>query len=96
MCIACEMDAWWFASMEAHARTAAAEAGAQAQSPSRENENAAEGGEGGKGGMTGDRAEPHPNSPPEDGGGAPSHTIEARQRDAPTAPRFACEETQAE
>ncbi len=93
MCLACEMDAWWFASMEAHARTAAAEAGAQAQSPSRENGSVAEGSEGGK---PGDRAEPHPNSPPEDGGRAPPHTIEARQRDAPTAPRFACEETQAE
>jgi hypothetical protein len=60
MCLACEMDGWWFAAMEAQAHAAA-------------------------------RAVPPATFPPlpeEEGG--------ERLPDARAAPRFACEETQAE
>jgi hypothetical protein len=61
MCLACEMDGWWFAAMEAQARPAAEVV---------------------------PLATLLPNPPPEEGGGS--------LPDVRAAPRFACEETQAE
>ncbi len=84
MCLACEMDAWWFAATEAHARTAAAEAGAQAQRPSGEDRSVGEGGVEGWRDARGESADPLPNPPSEEGGGGTA------------PPRFACEETQGE
>jgi hypothetical protein len=94
MCMACEMEAMWFAAMEARARAVAAEAVSQATLPSplemgRVGEEIA----GDTHGARGESDDPFPRDnsqgelrgpPPEEGGGG-------------TAPsRFACEETQAE
>jgi hypothetical protein len=80
MCMACEMEAMWFASMEARARAVAAEG--DAVLPPLEKGRDGEGIAGGERGVHGESADPHPNPPPEEGGGS-------------TGP-FACEETQAE
>jgi len=88
MCMACEMEAMWFAAMEARAR-AAAEVGPQAAPPP-----LSESGRVGEGDSPhGEHAAPGARDdsrgelrgPPPDEGGAST---------AP--PRFACEETQAE
>jgi len=80
MCMACEMEAMWFAAMEARAQAIAAEAGPPAILPLLP--------EGGRVGEAGDphgmSAAPVPNPPTEEAGGGT----------APA--RFACEETQAE
>jgi hypothetical protein len=80
MCMACEMEAMWFAAMEA--RAMAAEAGPQAPLlPLPEGGRVGEGDAGGMRGADGEPAGPLAN--PEGGGGS-------------NPPRFACEETQAE
>jgi hypothetical protein len=81
MCLACEMDGWWFAAMEAQAH-AAAEVVPLATLPSLP-EALGEGGAAHR-----EPAGLLPNPPPEEGGGS--------LLDARAAPRFACEETQAE
>jgi hypothetical protein len=83
MCMACEMEAMWFAAMEARARAVAAEG--DAVLPRLEKGRAGEGiagNAGGEHGVHGESADSNPNPPPEEGGGS-------------TGP-FACEETQAE
>jgi hypothetical protein len=88
MCMACEMEAVWFAAMEARAR-ATAEVGPPAAVPPLPLAGEGRGGglraedgiAGGKGGADGESAGPLPNPPPEEGGGGRG---------------FACEETQAE
>jgi hypothetical protein len=83
MCMACEMEAMWFAAMEARARAVAAEGTPQpaALLPPLEKEGVGEGIAGGKGGADGESVGPLPNLPPRGGGGSRP---------------FACEETQAE
>jgi hypothetical protein len=93
MCLACEMDALWFAAMEARARAVTAEglpqpgqpvqAATSPALPPLENERVGEGIAGGKHGVSEESADPHPHPPPEEGGGS-------------TARRFCCEETPAE
>jgi hypothetical protein len=90
MCLACEMDALWFAAMEARARAVAAEALAQATPPPLpEAGRVGEGVASGKHGVSYESADPHPNPPPEEGGGGTA------ERGGSTAPRFSCEETPA-
>ena len=80
MCMACEMEAMWFAAMEARARAVAAEARPPANLPLfPEGRRVGEGGDAG-----GTSAGPVPNPPPEERGGG----------SAP--PRFVCEETPSE
>jgi hypothetical protein len=82
MCMACEMEAMWFAAMEARARALAAEAVPQpTQLPPPERGRVGEGVAGHSRGARGESADPLPNPPTEEGGGSGG---------------FACEETQAE
>jgi hypothetical protein len=82
MCMACEMEAMWFAAMEARARAVAAEAVSEATLPSPlEKGGGGEGIAGGEGDADGEPAGPLPNPPPQRGGGSRP---------------FACEEMQAE
>jgi hypothetical protein len=96
MCMACEMEAMWFAAMEARAR-AAAEVGPQATLPalpeSAERGRVGEGAAGGTRGVDGEQAARGAGDISRSGlrGAAPE---EGRGGTAP--PRFACEETQAE
>ena len=82
MCLACEMEAMWFAAMEARLpqRQAVPQADCPALSRCRE------GGRGSGRGklLAATQQAPSPNPPPEAGGGGTA------------PPRFACEETQAE
>jgi hypothetical protein len=80
MCMACEMEAVWFAALEARA---AAEAGPQpaALLPPLEKERVGEGIAGGNVGADGESVGPLPNPPPQGGGGSRP---------------FACEEPRAE
>jgi hypothetical protein len=80
MCMACEMEAVWFAAMEARARAAPQ---ATALPPPLAGEGRGGGLRVGEGGGARGEASPLPNPPPEEGGGG-------------KPPRFACEETQAE
>jgi hypothetical protein len=92
MCLACEMDGLWFAAMEARARAVTAEAPPEPGQPVEaatgpplpplEKGRVGEGIAGGKRGVSEESADPHPNPPPEAGGGS-------------TARRFSCEETPA-
>jgi hypothetical protein len=84
MCMACEMEAMWFAAMEARVSAAEAVPQPEALLPPLEKGKVGEGIAGGTGGVHGESADPHPNPAPEEGG-----------RGAP-APRFACDETPAE
>ena len=106
MCMACEMEAMWFAAMEARARAVAANADeADAQTPTLlpplERGRVGEGGAGDRprasaGGMHEESADPLPNPPPEEGeGGAQGGTIRSERAGEPRS-RFSCEETQAE
>jgi hypothetical protein len=109
MCFACDMEAMWFAVMEARANAAPAGESASPQPsepatllPPPERGRVGEGVAGGTDEVIGTRGEsedPHPNPPPEEGGGgAPSlgeRSNPARERSAPLR-RFACEETSAE
>jgi hypothetical protein len=110
MCMACEMEAMWFAAMETRARALAADAGgadaavetvAQGEIP------LAEGGRDGEGvmgvmpsapagGTEGKSAEPLPNAHPEEGTGEALRAIRRVDRSAKPSSRFSCEETQAE
>jgi hypothetical protein len=82
MCMACEMEAMWFAAMEARARAVAAEAVPQAtQLPPLEKGRVGEGIAGSARSADGESAGPLPNLPPQGGGGSGP---------------FTCEETQAE
>ena len=94
MCMACEMEAMWFAAMEARARATASETGPPTiLPPLPEGETVGEGVTGGTRGVDGEQAAPGARDdsrgelrgPPPDEGGAST---------AP--PRCACEETQAE
>jgi hypothetical protein len=91
MCLACEMDGLWFAAMEARARAVTAEAPPEPGQPVEAatgpplptlEKRVGEGIAGGKRGVSEESADPHPNPPPEEGGGS-------------TARRFSCEETPA-
>jgi hypothetical protein len=82
MCMACEMEAMWFAAMEERARAVVAEG--DALLPPLGKGRVGEGIAGGTSGVHGESADPHPTPAPEEGG-----------RGAP-APRFACDETPAE
>jgi hypothetical protein len=122
MCFACDMEAMWFAVMDARAN--AADGGESASQPPDEaaaalalglqEETAAtlppppergRVGEGVAGGtdqaalIWGESEDPHPNPPPEEGGGSALSLGErsnpARERSA-SSRRFACEETSAE
>jgi hypothetical protein len=93
MCLACEMEAMWFAAMEAGTGAAAAEAlplasdsAAQTATllPPPENERV---GEGIARGTRGEAVDPRRNPPPEEGGGGASG--QARRG-------FSCEETPSE
>jgi hypothetical protein len=94
MCLACDMEALWFAVMDARADAAAGESARQQASepaallPPPERGRVGEGVAGGtdKAAVTrGESEDPHPNPPPEGGGGGKS-----------SPRRFACEETSAE
>jgi hypothetical protein len=100
MCMACEMEAMWFAAMEAQARAAAAEAGPQADEKAEEAKNSAAVEHLSPRAGRGRRARrvrgpireseplktpPHPDPLPARG---------EREKSGP--PRFTCEETQAE
>jgi hypothetical protein len=90
MCLACEMDGWWFAAMEARARVLASEALPQPDQPVEaatspplpplEKGRVGEEIAGGKRGASEESADPHPNPPSEEGGGS-------------AARRFSCKET---
>jgi hypothetical protein len=66
MCMACEMEAMWFAAMEARA------AAVPALLPLPEGGRVGEGGVGGWRGARGESTAPLPNPPPEEGGGGPA------------------------
>jgi hypothetical protein len=94
MCLACDMEALWFAVMDARADAAAGESAPQQASepaallPPPERGRVGEGVAGGtdEAAVTrGESEDPHPNPPPEGGGGSKSPPR-----------RFACEETSAE
>jgi hypothetical protein len=106
MCLACDMEAMWFAVMDARAAAGAATAveeqpapllpSPQADDPLLPPPERGRVGEGVAGGtdettvMRGESADPHPNPPPEGGGGG------APRRSGRADRRFACEETPAE
>jgi hypothetical protein len=101
MCMACEMEAVWFAAMEARARAVAPEADEPATlPPPPERGRDGEGVVGGitsasVGGVESKSGDPLPNPPAEEGGGgAPSAT--PLGYDSQRSSRFSCEETQAE
>jgi hypothetical protein len=89
MCLACDMEAMWFAVMDA--RAAAGEPAPEAGElllPPPERGRVGEGVAGGTDeivGMCGESEDPHPNPPPEGGGGSKS-----------SSRRFACEEISGE
>jgi hypothetical protein len=93
MCLACDMEALWFAVMDARADAAAGESAPQQASeaallPPPEGGRVGEGVAGGtdEAAVTrGESDDPHPNPPPEG---------EGRSKSSPR--RFACEETSAE
>jgi hypothetical protein len=90
MCLACEMDALWFAAMEARTRALMAERPPQATLPPLpEGGRVGEGVASGKHGVCDESADPHPNPPPEEGGGGTA------ERGGSPAPRFSCKETPA-
>jgi hypothetical protein len=75
MCMACEMEAMWFAAMEARARAIAAEGDASAVLPPLEKERDGDGIAGGTGGVHGESAGP----PSEEGGGSSGFACEETQ-----------------
>jgi len=94
MCLACEMEAMWFAAMEERARAVAAEAAAPLAEPTLpasvevaallpplEKGTVGEGIAGGERGADGESVDPLPSPPPEEGG---------------ASRRFSCEETPSE
>jgi hypothetical protein len=90
MCLACEMDALWYAAMERRARALTDEAPPQATPPPLpEGGRVGEGVASGVHGPRGESADPHPNPPPEEGGGGMA------ERGGSKAPRFSCKETPA-
>jgi hypothetical protein len=112
MCMACEMEAMWFAAMEARARAVAPEADAQAvevvdadpQAPLLPLPERGRVGEAvassvlsaSVGGVQDESADPHPNPPSEEGGGGASSATQRSHQDNARRSRFSCEETQGE
>jgi hypothetical protein len=108
MCFACDMEAMWFAVMEARANAAAGAGAPQPDETATASPQLDESllpppergrvGEGVAGGTDeaavtrGESEDPHPNPPPEEARGS---APSERQRSAPPR-RFACEETSAE
>ncbi len=96
MCLACDMESLWFAVMDTRANAAAGEVAPPAEEPAAllpppERGRVGEGVAGGTDEVAvtrGESEDPHPNPPPEEGGGSAPSKHPSR--------RFACEETSAE